>query len=193
MRKLLFVILLSALVGGPKVALAQDTKGIDLSVFANYWDVKDGDDNVWGPGIGLSIPIWQQQLKFDLRATWIEDAGEDNFGDVSLIPLDFGLSWHYNCNKPWDFYGMGGMEVVFTDFDQSGSVEGEISLDDNEIGGYVGGGVRYDFVDNFGVFTNVYYRFVELDVETDDVAGLSTSDTYKADGLNVDIGLAYTF
>ncbi len=176
-------------------ASAQDDRmGLDVSVFGSYWDVADGDGNAWGPGIGLAIPLYNQQLKLDVRASWFDDAGNSDVGDVALVPLDLGLSWHQNCDKPWDFYVMGGMSVVFADFDENGDIGVEIDADDNTVGGYAGAGMRYDFIDNFGVFTNVYYRFATVDFDVDGAEGAElASGEFDADGIAVDIGVAYTF
>lgn len=167
-----------------------DDSVLDLSVYANYWDVKDGDDNVWGPGLGISVPVaFDGQLKLDGRIAWFEDVGEDRAGDLSLYPLDLGVSWHHNCNQPWDLYAMAGASYVWSDADPA--VSGKVDVD-NTLGAYVGVGARYNFIDRLGFFTNVYYRFAELDIDAN-VPGFKDTYTYEADGLNVDLGLAYSF
>lgn len=191
MKKLICLVLLAA----PflfAVSNALSEKGeVDLAVFGNYWDVKDGDDNVWGPGLALAIPLYQNQLKLDVRGTWLPDAGEDRLGDISLVPVDLGLSWHFNRREPWDVYVLGGASWVFSNTDLRDDLGLGVKVEDDTWGAYVGGGARFDFVDNFGVFTNVYYRFVEFDVDTANIERLS--GTYDADGLNVDVGLVYSF
>jgi hypothetical protein len=193
MKKLLCLILIAAPLFATAAKAQSDAKEFDVALFANYWDVKDGDDNVWGPGISLAVPLWENQLKLDIRATWLPDAGKDRYGDIALVPLDLGLSWHYNCNEPWDLYALGGASWVFSNQDPNDDLGGSVKLEDDTIGAYVGVGARYDFVDNLGLFTNVYYRFVEFDVKSDNVEGLDESGTFEADGLNVDIGLVYSF
>lgn len=192
MKKLFGALLMVSFLACPCFAAAEDTMGLDLSLYANYWDVDDGDDNVWGPGLGLAIPLWNKQLKFDTRISWFEDAGNDQLGDIALYPLDLGLSWHQNCDAPWDYYALAGLSVVFSNADSR--IDADVNLEDNALGGYVGAGARYNFAEQLGVFTNVYYRFVSVDADITSVGGLSTEGlTFDADGLNVDLGLAYTF
>ncbi len=172
----------------PALVVADDG-GIDLSFYANYWDVDDGDDNVWGPGLGLAIPLYNNQVKGDVRISWFEDVGSDRFGDLALYPLDFGLSWHHCVDCTWNFSAMTGLSVVFADEDEKEGLEVDI---DDELGGYVGGGVNYKFDGPLKLFTNVYYRFVTLDADVN-TRGVDESTEFDADGLNLDIGLAYTF
>ncbi len=173
----------------PAVSLAQSkTNGFDVSLYANYWDVKDGDDNVWGPGLAFAIPLYDKALKLDLRAAWFADAGNDEFGDVELLPLDFGLSYHYMASNEFDIYPMLGGTYTFVDADSS-SV-GVVDIEDS-LGGYAGLGGAYYFTPNWAFFTNVYYRFIEFD--TDSNLNVLDDETLEGEGINVDMGVRFSF
>ncbi len=172
----------------PAAALAQSTNGYELSLYANYWDIKDGDDNVWGPGIAFAIPVYDKALKLDLRVAWFPEAGDGKIGDLELVPIDLGLSYHFMVSKEFDIYPMAGGNWTFANSDP---VRGGLFDVDDNIGGYAGLGGAYYFTPNWAIFSNVYYRFLELDMDVE--SRLIDGNTLEADGINVDVGLRFGF
>lgn len=187
------VVVAAALLCCASFAGAQENYGesIEISAFANYWNVKDGDDNVWGPGIGLGVPLYKSFVRLDVRASWLPDVGTDGAGDLQLVPLDLGLSLHTwvgpDCNI--DLYAMGGATYAFADFDSD--VSG-LDIDDGW-GAYAGAGAAYMFTENLGFFTNVYYRTLELDAKMDTHLIIFDVGDFDASGVSVDVGLKYAF
>ncbi|HQH26756.1 MAG TPA: outer membrane beta-barrel protein, partial [Oligoflexia bacterium] len=169
---------------------AEEQSGFELSAWANYYDVMDGDDNVWGPGLGVGIPLMGRELLLDFRASWLPDAGEDRFGDLELVPLDLGLSYHYVPCDNWGVSIMAGVTYAFADFDPRNEALDGIADINDEWGSYVGAGAEYKFNPNFGAFTNVYYRFLDF---TTDRNNSASDREFEADGVNVDVGLKYYF
>ena len=187
MKKIGLVLLAVLLTSGS--AFAEEQSGFELSAWANYYNVKDGDDNVWGPGLGVGIPLMGRELLLDFRASWLPDAGEDRLGDLELVPLDLGISYHYVPCDNWGVSIMGGMTYAFADFDPRNEAEDGIADLNDQWGSYVGAGGEYKFNPNFGAFTNVYYRFLDFNISS----ASDRSGEFNADGVNVDVGVKYYF
>lgn len=175
-------------IAGQTPAAAQ-VNDMELSFYASYWDVGDSDSSPWGPGVGVAFPVLDENLKFDLRLTWIPDAGSDGYGDVELLPLDFGLSWHYPTSELWDLFVMGGGTYAFVSSDPKFQGLGDVNSD---LGGYLGVGASYKVAENVALFGDLYYRFLNLGIDVDERI-YSGSDSYDADGISLDLGIKYTW
>ncbi len=191
MLKQIACIVVGALALSATVAEAQTakTKTSELNLYATYWDVKDGDDNVWGPGISGGY-YFSNELSADLRVSWFPDMGRDNFGDIESVPIDLGLTYHASLNPQFELSVSGGATYAMVNFDPN--VDGLVDID-NSWGAYAGLGGTFFFTDQIGLFSNVYYRFMEFDADVKDGIPFRGDDTLEADGVNVDLGLKFLF
>ena len=113
--------------------------------------------------------------------------GCDRFDPRQIVPLDLGLSWHW-AEENFDIYPMAGVTYAFVDAEAKGDIDVDV---DDEWGAYAGLGLSYAFVENFALFTNVHYRFIDFDADSrNDLADFSKFDAY---GLNVDVGVKFLF
>ena len=187
MKKIGLLLLAVLLTSGS--AFAEEQSGFELSAWANYYNVEGGADNVWGPGLGVGIPLMGRKLLLDFRASWLPDAAEDRLGDLEIVPLDLGISYHYVPGDKWGVSIMGGITYAIVDFDPRNEAEDGIADLNDCWGSYLGAGGEYKFNPNFGAFTNVYYRLLDFNISSDS----DRSGEFDADGVNVDVGVKYYF
>ena len=177
----------------------------NINMYANYWGVKDATNEAFGPGLSVGIPFvhdlafttpeMRDVLKLDLRVSWFSDVNASPNVDLNLVPLDLGLSYHYIQCDMLDLSVLGGISYVFananTDFPND---DIDVNID-GTVGGYVGIGAGIDLAENIAFFSNVYFRFAhhDLDIKEKHLGNYELDDKFNADGLNVDMGLAYKF
>lgn len=188
-RKIMLLMALTLIFSSTAFAQYQDERSIELSLYGSYWDVKDGDDNVWGPGFGASVYLLDD-LAVDLKISWFPDMGRDNYGDIESVPYDFGLSYHFELSPELDLSLMGGATYAMVNFDPN--VDGLVDID-NTWGAYAGGGFTYYFTNRLGLFSNVYYRFMEFDADVRRGVPFLGESTLEADGIGLDVGFKFAF
>ena len=204
MKTIILTIITFCLIGS--TALAQNNANdFDVSLYANYWGVKDATNEAFGPGISIGIPLahdlafntseMRDVLKLDVAVAWFSDVNASPYLELELVPLDVGLSYHYIQCDMLDLSVMGGISYVFANSD-SDFPDDEVDVDiDGTIGGYVGVGAGVDLMENISFFSNVYFRFAHLDadIRQAEFGNYEQDDKFNADGLNVDMGIAYKF
>ena len=173
MKKLILPLFLALFVCTPVHAL-------DLRFGPSYWDVEDLDSAV-GVSAKLSQPVYKEWVDVEVGAAWL--TGEEGIEDDTfhLIPLDLGLRVHLTSGCQYDPYLLAGATYLAIDNDDDALPD----LDGNW-GGYAGAGIAYPVSDNWDLFTDVVFRFTELDNK-------DGGDDVDANGLQATLGVAYTF
>lgn len=172
-------------------AVADSAGQLNLDIFAEYWDAKDADSSAWAPGVGLSLPLLGSTLKLDTRLTYFSAVDGSNLGDLDLFPLDAGISFHIlnGEGSNFDLYGMAGATYTFTK--TNSKIKGVGSVNDS-LGAYLGIGAAFMFSEQIGVFSNLIYRLAEFETDESDLFPKGLAD-FDADGLNLDVGLRFSF
>lgn len=154
-------------------------QALDLDFGPTYWDVEDLDA-AWGASVRLSEPV-HEWVDVTFGAAWLvgeEDLADDDF---SLVPLDLGVKVHLTSGCDVAPYLLAGASYVSVDNDDDFLPE----LDGNW-GGYAGAGVAYPLDDTWSVYSDVVFRFVDLDIE-------GSNDELDAEGLQATAGMTYSF
>lgn len=162
-------------------AVAQPCSALDLSVAGSYFDVEDLDAS-WGPSVVVSESIYEEWVDLEFGVSWL--MGEEEDTDFTLVPLDLGLKAHLTSGCDYDPYVRGGASYMAVDED---SDEGEL---DGDWGAYVGAGIAYPLDNQWDIYTEVLWRWSELDAN---VGGVEYANAVDANGTQVNLGVTYDF
>jgi len=151
-------------------------QAFELYGFASYWDKGDIDGKA-GFGIGLGVPIFDDNIRFDSRIHFIKDSTFDGNDELTLIPFDVGLQAHLMPGMGLDPYALAGVSFIYADADRSDV--------DSSFGGYLGGGVTWTPFHIASFFGEAVYRFHELSGSRGSHINLS--------GMSLNIGVRFFF
>lgn len=162
-------------------AVAQPCSALDLSVAGSGFDVEDLDA-AYGASVVLSESIYEEWVDLEFGAGWL--MGEEEDVDFSLVPLDLGLKAHLTSGCEFDPYVRGGVTYMAVDEDSD-----DVELD-GDWGAYVGAGVAYPLDSKWDVYTEVLWRWAELDANA---GGVEYANAVDANGTQVNLGVTYSF
>jgi hypothetical protein len=153
---------------------------LDLRFGPSYWDVEDLDASV-GVSAKLSEPIYKEWVDVEVGASWL--TGEEGIEDdtFQLIPLDLGVRVHLTSGCRVDPYLLAGATYLAVDNDDDALPD----LDGNW-GGYAGAGIAIPVNDKWDLYSDVVFRFTELDNN-------DGGDDVDANGLQATAGVSYSF
>jgi hypothetical protein len=154
-------------------------QALDIDFGPTYWDVEDLDA-AWGASVRLSQPV-HEWVDVTFGAGWLfgeEDLADDDF---MLIPIDLGLKVHLTSGCDLAPYLLAGASYVSIDNDHD-----FLPRLDGDWGAYTGAGVSYPLNDDWKVYSDVIFRFVNFDIK--DAPG-----HINGHGLQATAGLSYTF
>jgi hypothetical protein len=164
------------------VFMPQLSSAIDVGAMGSYWTLEDSDNGgTWGVGGKVSIPLFTEYLKPQIRAYWFPDVDDKFDGKVDIIPVDIGPVISFNPDGEINPYITGGTGYVF--------ISGEEEDIDDDYGYYAGGGVELKALGPVEFFAEVLYRFLELDAND----RWSDEDEVEMNGLTVNVGLQLDF
>ncbi|MBP7829322.1 MAG: hypothetical protein KA248_05350 [Kiritimatiellae bacterium] len=145
------------IVGMAAVILALAAGGAQANngwgLYGAWWEGGDA----FGPGFKLTFEL-VPALQFDFHVAYFNDAGEGDTG-ISVTPLEFGLAMNLPVSEKLKFMVGGGPSYNFIE-----------DGDDDEIGGYIGGGLEFAPYKDVALFLEARYIF--LDVGDEDLNGL---------------------
>jgi hypothetical protein len=162
-------------------AVAQPSFALDLSVAGSYFDVEDLDAS-YGPSVVLSESVYEEWVDLEFGAAWL--MGEEEDVDFSLVPLDLGVKVHLTSGCEYDPYLRGGATYMAVDEDSD-----EVELD-GDWGAYVGAGVAYPLDKQWDIYTEILWRWNELDANA---GGVEFANAVDANGTQVNLGVTYSF
>jgi hypothetical protein len=172
-----FFVVTAALCG---ICVAAPAAALDLAVTGAYWKAADSDEEAWGSGGKIGVPLLSDHLRLEARASWLGTEAGGEFDHVELIPVDLGGSVHFRPKGRLDPYLVGGASYVFADSDR-----GEL---DDDWGAYAGVGLDLRLGGPLYLTTEALFRFVQLPTQNG-----SSSDEWDANGLAVNAGLLMRF
>ena len=161
-------------------ALPSRGAALDLSAMGSYWKIED-HDGTWGSGAKVSFSLLSDYVKPTFRAYWFSDLEDRANGKLDIVPVDFGPMIAFNPHGTWNPYITGGSGWVYVHSDRDDS--------HSNIGYFAGGGLEAKMFKHFGVFTEVLYRFLEVDLDD----RLSDDQSQDFNGLSVNIGVLLSF
>lgn len=168
-KRVCSVALLALLAGAPAGA-------VDLYGFGSYWDKGDVEGR-WGYGIGLSAPLFFEQIKLDGRVTLYDDSPLGRHDDLTLIPFDLGLQALLFPSATLAPYALAGFSFLYADADRTDV--------DSSFGGYLGGGLEWSPISFISLHGEVVYRLQEVD--------RGHGDNIDVSGITGNLGIKLSF
>lgn len=199
----MIVMILVLLMGSLTVnAFAQDLGGkVTLGVSGGGIFPKDSDnDNTSYIGGNLTYGI-NEVLAIGVEAgyaSWEAKYEGNDYGDMSIVPLFADLYLRAPIELAENMlvpYVVGGIGVIFWDFDESSYLEdqeGTIDMD-AELGYKLGGGFDYYLTDNFAINVEGSYVWSDADATAINADGDVLEGTFDTDYCMVTGGFKYQF
>lgn len=179
--------LLAAVIMGLGAVLAS-ANGLGFS--GAYWDTKNAGDG-FGAGAKLQLQVVPGMF-MEFRGTYFEDLGGDEEiegvdSKLQIIPAEVGLITTFPVNKQFKPYVGGGVGYYFADATvEADGMDEDIDIDD-EIGYYAVGGFEIGLADNFYVF--VEYKYTWVEINTFVIEDVEFEGKTKLDGPGGNAGL----
>ena len=137
-----------------------------LGFFGSYWDTESAGDG-FGAGAKLQLEVVPHMF-MEFRGTYFEDLSDDGETEgvdnkLQIIPAEAGLVITFPVSKQFKPYAGGGAGYYFADATvEADGMDEDIDIDD-EIGYYAVGGFEIGLAENFYIFAEYKYTWVEID------------------------------
>ena len=171
-------------------AIAASANGLGFS--GAYWDTKNAGDG-FGAGAKLQLQVVPGMF-MEFRGTYFEDlSGDDKAAGIDsklqVIPAEAGLIVTFPVNKQFKPYAGGGVGYYFADAKiEAEGLDEDIDIDD-EMGYYAVGGFEIGLADNFYIFAEYKYTWVEFDTFVIEDIDYESDTKTVLDGPGGNIGL----